>query len=211
VSSRSAVLKPRHRRNYTEPMARVLIAEDETIIRLDLAEMLARAGFHVCGEARDGVEAVELARSEQPDVAVLDVKMPRLDGIEAARRILDERPIPIVMLTAYGQEELVSRAVEAGVFGYLVKPFRETDLVPAIQTARARHEELAAARSESDSLAEALAARKAIERAKGLLMEKEGITEQVAFARLRRASQVSGKPLRSVAEALVATLEGGSE
>jgi two-component system, response regulator PdtaR len=188
-------------------MARVLIAEDETIIRLDLAEMLARAGFHVCGEARDGVEAVELARSEQPDVAVLDVKMPRLDGIEAARRILDERPIPIVMLTAYGQEELVSRAVEAGVFGYLVKPFRETDLVPAIQTARARHEELAAARSEADSLAEALAARKAIERAKGLLMEKEGITEQVAFARLRRASQVSGKPLRVVAEALIATLE----
>ena len=192
-------------------MARVLIAEDETIIRLDLAEMLARAGFHVCGEARDGVEAVELARSEQPDVAVLDVKMPRLDGIEAARRILDERPIPIVMLTAYGQEELVSRAVEAGVFGYLVKPFRETDLVPAIQTARARHEELAAARSEADSLTEALAARKAIERAKGLLMEKEGITEQVAFARLRRASQVSGKPLRVVAEALIATLEVGSE
>jgi AmiR/NasT family two-component response regulator len=192
-------------------MARVLIAEDETIIRLDLAEMLARAGFHVCGEARDGVEAVELARSEQPDVAVLDVKMPRLDGIEAARRILDERPIPIVMLTAYGQEELVSRAVEAGVFGYLVKPFRETDLVPAIQTARARHEELAAARSEADSLAEALAARKAIERAKGLLMEKEGITEQVAFGRLRRASQVSGKPLRVVAEALIATLEVGSE
>jgi AmiR/NasT family two-component response regulator len=192
-------------------MARVLIAEDETIIRLDLAEMLARAGFHVCGEARDGVEAVELARSEQPDVAVLDVKMPRLDGIEAARRILDERPIPIVLLTAYGQEELVSRAVEAGVFGYLVKPFRETDLVPAIQTARARHEELAAARSEADSLAEALAARKAIERAKGLLMEKEGITEQVAFARLRRASQVSGKPLRIVAEALIATLEVASE
>ena len=192
-------------------MARVLIAEDETIIRLDLAEMLDRAGFHVCGQARDGVEAVELARSEQPDVAVLDVKMPRLDGIEAARRILDERPIPIVMLTAYGQDELVSRAVEAGVFGYLVKPFRESDLVPAIQTARARHEELAAARSEADSLAEALAARKAIERAKGLLMEKEGITEQVAFARLRRASQVSGKPLRIVAEALVATLEVGSE
>ena len=188
-----------------------MIAEDETIIRLDLAEMLARAGFHVCGEARDGVEAVELARSEQPDVAVLDVKMPRLDGIEAARRILDERPIPIVMLTAYGQEELVSRAVEAGVFGYLVKPFRETDLVPAIQTARARHEELAAARSEADSLGEALVARKAIERAKGLLMEKEGITEQVAFARLRRASQVSGKPLRVVAEALIATLEVGSE
>jgi AmiR/NasT family two-component response regulator len=184
---------------------RVLIAEDETIIRLDLAEMLERAGYEVCGQARDGVEAVELARSQEPDVAVLDVKMPRLDGIEAARRILDERPIPIVMLTAYGQDELVSRAVEAGVFGYLVKPFRETDLVPAIQTARARHEELTEVRAEVDSLAEALAARKAIERAKGLLMEKEGITEEEAFARLRRASQVSGKPLRIVAEALVAT------
>ena len=102
--------------------------------------------------------------------------MPRLDGIEAARRILDERPIPIVMLTAYGQEELVSRAVEAGVFGYLVKPFRESDLLPAIRTARARHEELAALREEADSLAEALAARKAIERAKGLLMAKEGLS-----------------------------------
>ena len=120
--------------------------------------------------------------------------MPRLDGIEAARRILDERPIPIVMLTAYGQEELVSRAVEAGVFGYLVKPFREQDLLPAIATARARHEELAALREEADSLAEALAARKAIERAKGLLMEKEGLTEEEAFARLRKASQVSGPP-----------------
>jgi two-component system, response regulator PdtaR len=184
---------------------RVLIAEDETIIRLDLAEMLSRAGYEVCGEARDGVEAVELARSERPDVAVLDVKMPRLDGIEAARRILDERPIPIVMLTAYGQDELVSRAVEAGVFGYLVKPFREADLVPAIQTARARHEELAEVRAEADSLADALAARKAIERAKGLLMEKESLTEEEAFARLRRASQVSGKPLRVVAEALIAT------
>jgi two-component system, response regulator PdtaR len=188
------------------PVTRVLIAEDETIIRLDLAEMLSRAGYEVCGEARDGVEAVELARSEQPDVAVLDVKMPRLDGIEAARRILDERPIPIVMLTAYGQDELVSRAVEAGVFGYLVKPFRETDLVPAIQAARARHDELTEVRAEADSLAEALAARKAIERAKGLLMEKEGVTEEEAFARLRRASQATGKPLRVVAEALIATL-----
>src|SRR6266508_4131586 len=170
---------------------RVLIAEAETIIRLDLKQLLERAGFEVCAEAHDGLEAVELARSERPDVAVLDVKMPRLDGIEAARRILDERPIPIVMLTAYGQDELVSRAVEAGVFGYLVKPFRESDLLPAIQTARARHE--------------ALAARKAIERAKGLLMEKEGLSEADAFARLRKASQVSGRPLKVVAEAVVAT------
>ena len=186
--------------------ARVLIAEDETIIRLDLRELLERSGFEVCAEARDGEEAVALARSEQPDVAIMDVKMPKLDGIEAARRILDERPIPIVMLTAYGQQELVSRAVEAGVFGYLVKPFREQDLLPAIETARARHDELAALRDEAESLAEALAARKAIERAKGLLMAKEGLTEQDAFARLRKASQVSGRPLRVVAEAVVATL-----
>ncbi len=187
---------------------RILVAEDETIIRLDLRAMLERAGFEVCAEARDGEEAVELARSEEPDVALLDVKMPRLDGIEAARRILEERPLPIVIVTAYGEEELVARAVEAGVFGYLVKPFRETDLLPAIATARARHEELAAVRAEAASLSDALAARRAIERAKGLLQERDGLTEQEAFARLRKASQISGKPLRVVAEALIATLAG---
>jgi len=159
----------------------------------------------VVGEARDGDEAVALARELEPDLAIMDVKMPKLDGIDAARRILEERPIPIVMLTAYGQEELVSRAVEAGVFGYLVKPFRESDLLPAIKTARARHEELTALRDEAESLAEALVARKAIERAKGLLMMKEGLSEQDAFVRLRKASQVSGRPLKVVAEAVVAT------
>ena len=186
---------------------RILIAEDETIIRLDLRALLEAAGFEVCAEAKDGLEAVALARSELPDLAILDVKMPRLDGIEAARQILEERPIPIVMLTAYGQGELVSRAVEAGVFGYLVKPFRETDLLPAIVTARARHEELAALREEAESLAEALAARKSIERAKGLLMAKEGLSEQEAFERLRRASQLAGRPLKVVADALIATFE----
>ena len=185
---------------------RILVAEDETIIRLDLVELLRRAGLEVVCEARDGEEAVALAREHEPDLAIMDVKMPKLDGIEAARRILDERPIPIVMLTAYGQEELVARAVEAGVFGYLVKPFRESDLLPAIQTARARHEELAALREEAESLTEALAARKVIERAKGLLMQKEGLSEADAFGRLRRASQVSGRPLQVVAEAVVATL-----
>ena len=186
---------------------RILVAEDETIIRLDLRALLEHAGFEVCGEARDGAEAVELARSLQPDLAIMDVKMPRLDGIEAARRILEERPIPIVMLTAYGQDEVVSRAVEAGIFGYLVKPFREQDLLPAIHTARARHEELKALRAEAESLAEALTARKAIERAKGLLMAKEGLSEQEAFERLRRASQLSGRPLKVVAEALIATFD----
>ncbi|MDX6370404.1 MAG: two-component system, response regulator PdtaR [Gaiellaceae bacterium] len=191
----------------THPKLRILVAEDETIIRLDLRALLEHAGFEVCAEARDGEEAVALARSERPDLALLDVKMPKLDGIEAARRILHERPIPIVMLTAYGQDELVQRAAEAGVFGYLVKPFREQDLLPAIRTARARHEELAALREEAESLAEALAARKAIERAKGLLMAKEGLSEADAFARLRKASQISGRPLKVVAEALIATLD----
>ena len=187
---------------------RILVAEDETIIRLDLVDMLDRAGHDVCAQARDGVEAVELARQHRPELAILDVKMPKLDGIEAARRIIDERPIPVVMLTAYGQEELVSRAAEAGVFGYLVKPFRESDLLPAIRTASARHQELAALREEAESLAEALAARKSIERAKGLLMAKEGLTEPEAFARLRKASQVSGRPLKVIAEAVIATLDG---
>jgi response regulator NasT len=184
---------------------RILVAEDETIIRLDLRTTLEEAGFEVCAEARNGEEAVELAASERPDLAILDVKMPKLDGIEAARRILAERPIPIVMLTAYGQEELVARAVEAGVFGYLVKPFREADLLPAIHAARARHAELAALREEAESLAEALATRKVVERAKGLLMEREGLTEEEAFSRLRRASQSSNRPMKVVAEAIVAT------
>jgi two-component system, response regulator PdtaR len=187
---------------------RILVAEDETIIRLDLKETLERAGFEVCGEARDGEEAVELAREEKPDLAVLDVKMPRLDGIEAARRILAERPIPIVMLTAYGHDELVARAVEAGVFAYLVKPFRESDLLPAIQTAKARYAELETLREEAESLAEALATRKLVERAKGLLMEQEGLSEQDAFTRLQRVSQTSGRPMKVVAEALIATFGG---
>ena len=186
---------------------RILVAEDETIIRLDLCELLAGAGHEIVAQARDGEEAVALAREHAPDLAIMDVKMPRLDGIEAARRILDERPIPIVMLTAYGHQELVARAVDAGVFGYLVKPFREQDVVPAIATARARHEELAALREEAESLGEALAARKVIERAKGILMEKDGLTEGDAFARLRRASQASGRPLRVIAEAVIATFE----
>jgi len=184
----------------------VLVAEDETIIRLDLRAQLEDADYVVCGEATNGHEAVALARSLQPDLAVLDVKMPGLDGIEAAKMILAERPIPILMLTAYSDEQLVRRAVKAGVYAYLVKPFRATDLMPAIETAIARYEEMQALREETTTLADALAARKAIERAKGLLMEREGLTEADAFARLRRASQISGQPLKAIAEAVVAAL-----
>ena len=186
--------------------AAVLIAEDETIIRLDLRGQLEAAGYLVCAEARDGNEAVELARSTAPDIVLLDVKMPVLDGIEAARRILRERAVPILLLTAYTDAKLVRRAAEAGVFAYLVKPFDANELVPAIETAVARHEELVALREEVATLADALAARKSIERAKGLLMEHEGMTEGEAFARLRRASQVSGQSLKVIADAITVAL-----
>jgi response regulator NasT len=130
--------------------------------------------LEVGAEARDGVEAVELASASLPDVAILDTKIPRLDGLEAARRILEHRTLPIVMLTAYGDAEIVARSAEAGVFAYLVKPFREQDVVPAIHTAQARHAELAELRLEAHTLREGLEARKAIEREKGILMAKEG-------------------------------------
>jgi two-component system, response regulator PdtaR len=185
---------------------RVLIAEDETIIRLDLRSLLEDNGFSVCGEARDGVEAVEQAMVLIPDLILMDIKMPRLDGIEAARRILAHRPVPIVMLTAFGHEELVARAVETGVFGYLAKPFREQDVIPALVAAQARFDEFAEVKLQAASLLEALEARKAIERAKGILMAKEGLTEDQAFARLRRASQRSGRPMKVIADAVAATL-----
>jgi AmiR/NasT family two-component response regulator len=188
---------------------RILVAEDETIIRLDLRGLLERAGYEVVAEARDGEEALELARQHEPDLALMDVKMPRLDGIEAARRMLEERPIPIVILTAFDQRELVERAAEAGVYGYLVKPFREQDVVPAIELAKARYAELLAVRADADSLTQALADRKVIERAKGLLMEREKLSEADAFARLRKASQVSGRPLRVIADAVIATFDAG--
>ena len=166
--------------------------------------MLERAGFEVVAEASDGREAVALAAEHRPDLAVMDVKMPELDGIEAARQMLEQRQIPIVMLTAFSEAALVGRAVDAGVFGYLVKPFRESDLLPAIEAARARHAELQALRDEAGSLRDALEARKLIERAKGLLMEKDGLSEGEAFARLRGASQQTGRPLREVAQAVCA-------
>ncbi|HEV8462538.1 MAG TPA: response regulator [Gaiellaceae bacterium] len=188
-------------------MATVLIGEDETLIRLDIRTSLEDSGYDVGGEARDGLEAVELARTLEPDVVILDVKMPQLDGIEAARQILAERPVPILLLTAYSNEKLVERAGEVGVFAYLVKPFRANELKPAIQTAIARHQEMLELRDEADTLADALAARKSIERAKGLLMKHEGLGEAEAFARLRTASQKSRQPLKAIADAIVAALD----
>ena len=186
---------------------RILIAEDETIIRLDVRTLLEKAGHEVVAEARDGEEAVALAYEHDPDLIVMDVRMPHLDGIEAARQISDRKPVPIVMLTAYAEEDLVTRASEAGAFAYLVKPFREVDLLPALNTARARFEELSALREEAADLTEALASRKAVERAKGILMRKDGIDEAEAFRRIRAASQKTGRTMRAVADALIATFE----
>ena len=189
---------------------RILICEDETLIRLDLRALVEAAGFVVAGEARDGAEAVAQAAATEPDLILMDVKMPELDGISAARQILAERPVPIVMVTAFSDQELVRSAAEAGAFGYLVKPFRGDDLLPAIETARARHDELEELRRRGDSLATALETRKVIDRAKGLLMTHHGIPEQEAYARLRTASQNTGKPIRQLAEALIATLDEGT-
>jgi response regulator NasT len=190
-----------------EHRMRILIAEDETIIRLDVRTLLEKAGHEVVAEARDGEEAVALAAEHDPDLIVMDVRMPHMDGIEAARAITDRRPVPIVMLTAYAEQDLVLRASEAGAYAYLVKPFREVDLLPALDTARARFEELSALRDEAADLAEALASRKAVERAKGILMQKDGIDEAEAFRRIRAASQKTGRTMRVVAEALIATFD----
>jgi len=161
----------------------------------------------VVAEARDGLEAVALAAEHEPDLIVMDVRMPHLDGIEAARKITAARAVPIVMLTAYSESDLVARASEAGAFGYLIKPFREVDLLPAIDTARARFDEMAALRVEAASLQEALTSRKAVERAKGILMQREGIDEAEAFRRIRAASQKTGRTMRVVADALIATFD----
>jgi response regulator NasT len=168
--------------------------------------MLERAGLAVCAEASDGPTAVEQAALHRPDLAILDVRLPKLDGIEAARRIIAERPIPVVIISAYTERALVARAAGAGAYGYLSKPFGEADLLPAIATARARFDEWEATREQLESLTEALAARKSIERAKGILMERDGLSEDDAFVRLRRASQASGRPMRVIAEALIETL-----
>ncbi len=189
-----------------ERSARVLVAEDDAIIRLDLGTLLEASGLEVCGEARDGLEAVELALSLEPDLVVMDVRMPGLDGIDAAMRILERRSVPIVMLTGFGRDDLVERAVDAGVFAFLSKPFHADDLVSALRTARARHAELADLKLQNLSLYELLEARKIIERAKGILMAREGISEEAALTRLRRASQNTGRPMKTIAEAVTAAL-----
>ncbi|GAB3571427.1 response regulator [Amycolatopsis endophytica] len=187
----------------TAPQRRVLVAEDEALIRLDLVEMLREEGYQVVGEAGDGEEAIKLAAELKPDLVILDVKMPKLDGIEAASQITNDRIAPVVILTAFSQRELVERARDAGTMAYLVKPFNKRDLVPAIELAVSRYSEMQALEAEVASLSDRLETRKVIDRAKGLLMTNQGLTEPDAFRWIQRTAMDRRTTMKAVAEAVV--------
>ena len=185
----------------------MVIAEDEALIRLDLREMLEEEGYEVAAEAADGESAVALVLEHRPDLAVLDVKMPRLDGISAAEQIAAARAAPVVMLTAFSQRELVERARAAGAMAYLVKPFTKADLVPAIEMAMARYDELTTLEREVSDLRERLETRKLVDRAKGALQDRDGLDEAAAYRWIQRTSMDRRMTMREVAELVVAELQ----
>ncbi|MFZ9294125.1 MAG: ANTAR domain-containing response regulator [Candidatus Nanopelagicaceae bacterium] len=180
---------------------RILIAEDETLIRMDLAEMLRENGYEVVGEATNGEEAVALANELKPDLAILDVKMPKLDGISAAEKIVEIAPV--LMLTAFSQKDLVERALDAGVMAYVVKPFTIDDLIPAIEIAATRHAQMLALKSEVADLTERLETRKLVDRAKGLLMQAMKLSEPEAFKWIQRTAMDKRVSMKEVAEAVI--------
>lgn len=186
----------------TAERARVLVAEDDAIIRLDLKEMLEEEQYEVL-EAADGREAVDLARERSPELVILDIKMPVMDGLTAAQKISEERIAPIVILTAYSQRDLVERAAQVGAMAYLVKPFQKQDLLPAIEIAKGRYQQLAALADEVGDLEERLEARKVVERAKGDIMERFGRSEADAFRFLQHAAMNRRLSLREVAQAIL--------
>ncbi len=182
---------------------RVVIAEDEALIRMDLAEMLAEEGYDVVGQAGDGEKAVEMTESERPDLVILDVKMPKLDGIAAAERIAAQRIAPVVILTAFSQRDLVERARDAGAMAYLVKPFTKDDLVPAIEMAVSRFAEITALEREVADLAESLATRKVVDRAKGILQKELGLSEPESFRWIQKTAMDLRLSMRQVADGVV--------
>jgi response regulator NasT len=182
---------------------RVLIAEDEALIRLDLKEMLTEEGYDVVGEAGDGEQAVALAVELKPDLVILDVKMPKKDGIEAAAEITESQIAPVVILTAFSQRDLIERASDAGAMAYLVKPFTKSDLLPAIELAVARYSEMVSLRAEVADITERLAVRKIIDRAKGLLQAKQKMTEPEAFRWLQRAAMDRRTSMKEIAQAVI--------
>lgn len=184
---------------------RVLVADDDPIIRLDLKQMLANLGYEVVAEAGDGNEAVVLARSIKPDVCVLDVRMPERDGISAVAELVSEGISAAILLTAYSDQELVRKATEAGAFAYLIKPFKPQDLPPAIEVAVSRFRQAQALHKQVRELNQRLEARRVIEKAKGLLMRKQGIPEEEAYARIRQRSMETRRSMREVAEAILMT------
>jgi two-component system, response regulator PdtaR len=190
--------------------SKVLIAEDEAIIRLDLKEMLEEEGFEVVGEASDGDAAIRLARERDPDLVIMDIKMPGLDGLSAAERIVSESLSAVLILTAFSQRDLVQRAAKAGAIGYLVKPFQKSDLVPAIEVALARHAEIAAVKRESADLSEQLATRKLVDRAKGKLMDEGDMTEAAAFRHIQKRAMDERRSMRGVAEDVLGIDQGDS-
>ncbi len=185
------------------PQARILVVDDESIIRLDLRERLSELGYSVVGEAADGHMAVALTRRLDPDLVLMDIKMPKMDGITAARVLQEERIAPIVLLTAFSDRELVEDAREAGVLGYISKPFREADLVPTLEVAIARFAELKAIELENVNLKEALETRRLVDRAKGMLMDSQGLTEAAAFRRIQKLAMDRRKPIKEIAEAII--------
>ena len=185
---------------------RVLVAEDDALIRLDLVEILSEEGYAVIGEAGDGEQAVELAEQLRPDIVIMDVKMPKMDGIDAASIIAERRIAPVVILTAFSQRELVERARDAGAMAYLVKPFGRRDLVPAVELAVSRFRELVALETEVAGLAERLETRKAVERAKGLLMTQHCLTEPEAFRWIQRSAMDRRTTMKAVAQAIIDSL-----
>jgi len=182
---------------------RVLIADDESLILMDLREMLTNLGYLVVGEASDGRSAVNMARELRPDIVIMDIKMPDMDGIDAAKILTEEKIAPVLLLTAYSQEDLVERAKEAGVVGYLMKPFHESNLAPAIEVTLSRFAEFRALEKEVEDLKEALETRKLVDRAKGILMDTQGLTEQEAFRRIQKMSMNTRRPMKEIAEAII--------